>query len=242
MSDPTTLDRRRLLAFTLGAGLATQAHGGAQVPLFVGTDPPSAQTSQMLAWLARKMELAWDYRPTPWLRAQKLAAAGQGLMWGLSRTPLREKELQFSLPIWSNHTWAIVRDGDQAAIRRFGDLNGQTVCWARGSSYGEMFTRAGLGRMHALEAGDDDGALRMTAAGRCRAALITLDMEHAGQVGRYPTLANLQARGLALVPVAMAPTSLHFATGHGSRWAWVIARINQVASRSRGELQRMRSG
>lgn len=242
MPDLLMFDRRRWLALTLGSAWAARADSVPRVPLFVGTDPFSEQTAKLLAWLAAKSSWAWDYRPTPWLRAQKLAIAGEGLMYGLSRTPQREKELRFSLPITFNHTWAIVREGEEAGIRHFGDLNGQTVCWARGSSYGELFTDAGLGHMEPREASDDDGALRMAAAGRCRAALVTLDMEHPDQIGRYPTLARLKERGLALVPVAMAPTALHFATGHGSRWVWAIERIDRVVSRSRGELDRFRAG
>ena len=110
-------------------------------------------------------------------------------MYGLSRTPQREKVLLFSLPIWTNHTWAVVREGEQASIKRYGDLNGQVVCWARGSSYGELFSLAGLGRMDAREASDDDGALRMAGAGRCRAALITLETDDPKRALRHPGLA-----------------------------------------------------
>jgi ABC-type amino acid transport substrate-binding protein len=234
--------RRQLMALALAQAVALPARAAPLVPLFVGTGPPSDQTPQMLAWLARKMDLGWDYRPTPWLRAQKLTAAGEGLMYGLARTPQREKELLFSLPIWSNYTWAIVRDGEQHGIKHFGDLNGQTVCWARGSSYGDAFSNAGLGQMDPREAGDDDGALRMAAAGRCRAALITLEAATVHEAERHPALVDLKKRGLAVVPTPMAPTSLHFATGLGSRWAWVIERINQAVSRSRGELDRLRQG
>lgn len=237
--------RRQLMALALAEALGLPARGAQAaplVPLFVGTGPPSDQTPQMLAWMAQQANLGWDYRPTPWLRAQKLTAAGEGVMFGLTRTPQRDKVLRFSLPIWSNYTWVIVREGDQAHIRRYGDLNGQVVCWARGSSYGELFTNAGLGQMDPREASDDDGALRMAAAGRCRAALITLESEHPDRAAQHPALADMRKRGLALVPHVMTHTPLHFATGLNSRWTWVIDRINEVAARSHGELQRMRQG
>jgi len=231
-----------MLALALGQAWALPARAAPLVPLFVGTGPPSDQTPQMLAWVAAQAGFGWDYRPTPWLRAQKQTAAGEGVMYGLSRTPRREKELLFSLPIWTNHTWAVVRDGEQASIKRYGDLNGQVVCWARGSSYGDLFTHAGLGRMDVREATDDDGALRMAGAGRCRAALITLETDDLKRALRHPALAALQARGLALVPVPLTTSALHFATGHGSRWTWVIEKINQVVARSRSELEKMRHG
>jgi polar amino acid transport system substrate-binding protein len=240
---PMCLSRRRLLlALTLGEAVALRAAAATPVPLFVGADPPSDRTPLMLAWLAEQAGLSWDYRPRPWLRAQRLAAAGEGVMYGLSRTPQREKTLRFSLPIWTYTTWAIVRAGGQGSIRRYGDLDGQLVCWARGSSYGEAFTQAGLGRMEMREATDDDGALRMVAAGRCRAALISLEVDRPERTLNHPALAELQSRGLALVPVPMAATSLHFATGHASPWAWVIERIDRVVSRSRADLERLRQG
>lgn len=243
--DPMPTSRRQMLTLLLGEALCLSAWPAAasrpEVPLFVGTGR-TAQASLMLAWLAGQMDLEWDYRPTPWLRAQRLAAAGEGLMYGLSRTAEREQLLRFSLPVWSNHIWAIVRDGEQAGIRQYADLSGQTVCWARGSSYGDLFTEAGLGRMLGIESTDDDGAMRMVAAGRCRAALITLEASQADQALRHPALTGIQQRGLALLPTALSSSPLHFVTGLESRWTWVIERINQVVSRSRTELERIRQG
>jgi polar amino acid transport system substrate-binding protein len=233
--------RRLMLALALGqalSGLPAQAE--TLVPLFIGTGQPSDPTPQMLAWLATQMHLGWDYRPTPWLRAQKLTAAGEGVMYGLARTPKRERELLFSRPIWSNYTWAVVHRGDEAAFKHYGDLAGLPICWARGSSYGEQFAQAGLGRMQGVEATDDDGALRMVAAGRCRAALITLETDDLKRTLKHPALVEMQERGLALVPAPLTTTSLHFATGLHSRWTWVIERIDQVVARSRPELDRLR--
>ncbi len=234
--------RRQLLALTLGAPLGGPVRAAPLVPLFVGTGPPSDQTPEMLALVGARAGLAWDYRPTPWLRAQKLTAAGDGVMFGLTRTPQRDKVLRFSQPVWTNHTWAIVRDGEQGRIHHYRDLNGQVVCWTRGSSYGELFTHAGLGQMDARESSDDEGALRMAAAGRCLAALLTLESSRADQALRHPALAGLAKRGLALVPVPLAATPLHFATGREGRWAWAIDRINRVVSQAHGELEKMRQG
>lgn len=246
MNQAYALSRRQWLAgpasLALGMGCAWAAPPPPRVPLFVGTVGPSSQTLRVLAWLAGRVGLAWDIRPTPWLRAQTLAIAGEGVMFGLSRTPRRERDLQFSVPILAFHTWAVVRRAAPATIRRYADLNGHTVCWARGSSYGESFTRAGWGHMNGLESADDDGALRMAAAGRCRAALITLDSSDPEQAARNPALAEMDQRGLMLVPVALAATSLHFATGHDSRWAWVLENIDEVVAQSRSELQQLRQG
>lgn len=236
--------RRQLLAFALGEILlqasSARAPAPARVPLFIGTGKPSDQTPRMLDWFARQLSLSWDYLPTPWLRAQKLAASGAGIMYGLARTPQREKELRFSQPIWTNHTWAVIRQESRDRITRLSDLEGQAICWARGSSYEEQLRQLGLSQMLIREAADDDGALRMLAAGRCRAALLTLETAQAQQAERHPVLADYQTLGLTLMPSPLAATALHFATGHQSPWGWVLDRIDSLAANSRTTLERLR--
>lgn len=233
----SAVHRRQALLLGLGLGLP-RAASAATVPLFVGEGPPVGATPRMLAWLGTQADLRWELRPTPWLRAQRLTALGDGVMYGLGRTPEREQVLQFSLPVWVNHTWAIVKEGEQRRIQRYADLNGEWVCWARGSSYGALFEQAGLGRMRGLESNDDDSAMRMVAAGRCRAALVTFEFDQAERVAQHPALQALKERGLALVPVPMTASPLHFACGLRSRWRWVIDRLDPVISRSRSELER----
>jgi ABC-type amino acid transport substrate-binding protein len=237
-----TTSRRQALAVVLGEALVRPAWSASppQVPLYVGTVPSGSSAQHMLSWMAARAGVAWESRPTPWLRAQKLIAEGEGVMFGLTRTPQREQQLRFSRPIWFNHTWIVVREGDQGHFKRYGDLNGQPVCWARGSSYGELFTHTGLGHMDARESSDDDGALRMAAAGRCRAALITLETDQLERALRHPSLAELSKRHLALVPHVVARTPLHFATGLGSRWTWVIERIDRVVAAAPGAAEKMR--
>lgn len=239
MGLPTVMCRRQALLLGLCQGLPAAA-GLATVPLFVGEGAPSGPTPRMLAWLAAQAQLSWELRPTPWLRAQRLTALGEGVMYGLGRTPEREAQLQFSLPVWVNHTWAVVRDGEQGRIQRFADLADEWVCWARGSSYGVLFEQAGLGRMRGLESNDDDSAMRMVAAGRCRAALVTFESDNVDRVAAHPALQQLKGRGLALVPTALAPSPLHFVCGLHSRWTWVLDRLNPLLGRSRAELERLR--
>jgi hypothetical protein len=238
MGLPPSIRRRHALLLGLGTGVPGAVWATA-VPLFVGEGAPTGSTARMLAWLATQAGLSWDLRPTPWLRAQRLTAVGEGIMYGLGRTPEREQVLQVSLPVWVNHTWAVVREGEQRSLQRYADLDGEWVCWARGSSYGVLFEQSGLGRMRGLESNDDDSAMRMVAAGRCRAALVTFESDQVERVAAHPALHALKERGLALVPMPMAASPLHFACGLRSRWRWVIDRVNPVLDRSRAELERL---
>lgn len=239
---PGSPSRRQLLAWGLAQAPAALAANPPAVPLFIGTGPPSNRTPQMLDWLAQKAGLRWRYQPTPWLRAQELAAAGDGVMYGLARTRERERVLLFSQPVWSNFTWAVVPKERQHEIRRYADLAGQPVCWARGSAYGDLFTAAGLGRMLFREAADDGGALRMVGSRRCVAALLTLETAQAAQALAHPALASLKELDLALVPQPMTSVALHFATGRDGSWAWVIDQLNRIIARHGAELERQREG
>lgn len=243
-------DRRQLLALALGevlwqapsAQTAPRAQALPRVPLFIGTGEPSDRTPAMLDWVAQQLALQWDYQPTPWLRAQMLAAAGHGLMYGLARTPQRERELRFSQPIWTNYTWAVIRQADARRLTRATDFDGQPLCWTRGSNYSDLLGQLGLRRLDAREAVDDDGSLRMLAAGRCRATLITLEYSQQGLAGQHPALAGLQEQGLTLMQAPLAATALHFVTGLKSPWGGVLDRIDQLAARSRPALERLRHG
>ncbi|RTL46493.1 MAG: transporter substrate-binding domain-containing protein [Burkholderiales bacterium] len=239
MGPTAWMHRRHALLLGLPLGWPGVARAAA-VPLFVGDGSPVGPARRMLAWVSAQAALTWDIHPTPWLRAQRLTAAGQGVMFGLGRTPERERLLRFSLPVWVNHTWAVVREGEQHHVQRYADLKSEWVCWARGSSYGELFEQAGLGRMRGVESNDDDSAMRMAAAGRCRAALVTFESDQPERTAAHPALQSLKERGLALVPTPMTPSPLHFACGLQSPWGWVIDRLDPVLGRSRTELDRLR--
>jgi hypothetical protein len=231
--------RRELLTVTMGVSLSLRAWAATPVPLIGGGLAPGDSRRPMLTWIADQADIAWEAHPAPWLRAQKLILAGEGVMFGLTRTPSREKHLRFSLPIWSHHTWAVVRAGDDAHIRRYADLHDQPVCWARGSSYAESFTRAGLGHMIAHESSNDIRAVRMVAAGRCRAALVTLGTNDPERALRHQALQELRELQLVLVPRVMTSVMLHFTAGLSSRWHWVIDRIDRAIAAAPGVAEKM---
>lgn len=252
MTDPvprTGLDRRRLLAGAAGLPLAAWAQSGAgsgsgsgetrpEVPLFLGMGERPREERRLHDRLAACLGVRWRIEQLPWARAQQQAAQGVGLMFGLTRSAERERRLRFSVPVRSTYLWALVREGDADWLTRLADLDGQTVCWGRGSNYGTDFEAAGLGRMQPMEGQGDAAALRMLAAGRCRAALLSLEQRHAAEARQHPDIAEALAAGLRLTPRPLQERSLHYVTGRDGPWTGLIDALDRCASRARAEAER----
>lgn len=99
----------------------------------------SGRTSQLIAALAKESGLDIQTAYYPWRRAQKLAERGEGLLWGVVRTPERARVFAFSAPMFNTPVWIIVPEGQRFAYRGIQDLRGKTVSITRGSQYGGEF-------------------------------------------------------------------------------------------------------
>lgn len=139
-------------------------------------------------------------------------------------------------PVWAYFTWAIVRREDQTRYKQLGDLRGETICWTRGSSYRDTLYNAGLNFGEASESADDDSALRMLLAGRCRAMLMSLDT---GQPKKARAILGPRLDGLGLVAQPVERRYVHFAVGASSTWIKTIEQIDKVVGRHRKELERL---
>lgn len=99
----------------------------------------SGRTKQLIAVLAKESGLDIQTAFYPWRRAQKLAERGEGLLWGVVRTPERARVLSFSTPMFTTPVWIIVPEGKRFAYHGIQDLQGKTVSITRGSQYGGEF-------------------------------------------------------------------------------------------------------
>jgi Bacterial extracellular solute-binding proteins, family 3 len=242
---PTTRTcRREWLAITLGGACLASANARkpqpAQVPLLVGAGLRSDATLHLMKWFAARLEVDWDMRPTPWLRAQQQVVAGEGLMYGLTRSLERERLLRFSLPVWRYHTWAVVRQEDKPRLRHVADMRGMALCWTRGSNYEGLARQIDLDLSQVQETTSDEGGLRMVAAGRCRAMLLTMETDQVQRAEKILAPAALSRQGLALMSRPLNAVNVHFAAAHQSRWSPVMDRIDTIISSSRASLERLR--
>jgi len=229
----TFLTRRRLTLLGLGL-VAVPAWARPRVPLAVGDHGGHQHWMPLFERLAQAIELEWELRPMPWPRAQTFAEQGEGLMFGLARTPAREARFEFSLPVTVVRSWAAVRRGAAAQLAPPGALAERTVCMARGSSYPDTLRAKGVPIGQWLESDQGDpGALRMLAAGRCDAAVLTLPGGSAELASRHLARIGISMAGLELLQRPLQETPLHFVTGLRSPWGWVLGRLNEALQRDR---------
>lgn len=231
-----SLSRRGLLGslLSLPAGVSATP---TRVPLIVGEGPRSAKVMRLLDWVAGRANLQWELRHLPWKRGQMLAAAGEGLMWGLSRNRVREQSLRFSLPVNWYHLWVLVRSGDRVPTQ-LKDLEGRRLCMVAGSSHAELLNDHGVKVARTETATRSEAVMRMLQRGRCDLVLATLETRHRPTAESASILPS-RPPGVELAPEPLLARSLHFATGHESTWLGVLKRIDELALSDQAALDRL---
>lgn len=150
-----------LLAFAPAAGAAPR-----KVVLLVGDTlddhgkpkPVAPWQRKLFDSLERELDVVFEIRMYPWARAERNAAAGEGLIFGLPRSAERLHTLHYSDPAAVNTLWLVTRSDATFPFSSIADLRGKNVGAVRGFSYGEEFERA-RGKLFRV---DDDIASRST--------------------------------------------------------------------------------
>lgn len=229
--------QRRHLPALLLCGAARAAP---RVPLAVGEHGGHRAWLPLFALLAQGLDIEWDLRPMPWPRAQAFAEQGEGLMFGLARTPARQARFVFSLPVAAVATWALVRRGEARAMAGAEGLRKRTVCMARGSAYPDSLRGQGIAVGRWLESDQGDpGALRMLAARRCDVALVTLPGRQPERVREHLQAVGMPLQGLELLSQPLLDTPLHFVTGQRSPWRELLARLDALIQLERRRIEQL---
>jgi polar amino acid transport system substrate-binding protein len=150
-----------LLAGHLAAGAAPR-----RVTLLVGdTLDERGKPKPMAPWqrklfdtIEQELGIVFDIRMYPWARAERNAAAGEGLIFGLPKSADRLHALRYSEAAAVNTLWLVTRSDATFPFNAIGDLRGKNVGAVRGFSYGDEFERA-RGKLFRV---DDDIASRTT--------------------------------------------------------------------------------
>jgi polar amino acid transport system substrate-binding protein len=90
-------------------------------------------------YLEQASNLKFDVRRYPWRRVLHNAANGEGLIFGIYKTPERAEIYLFSEPVYSDKIWLVYRCEDAFGFNRISDLKGKTIGIVQGSSAGEEF-------------------------------------------------------------------------------------------------------
>ncbi len=115
---------------------------------------------KLFDYLEQELKLTFDVRMYPWLRAERYAEQGLGLIYGLSKTPERLPEFHFSDVAESNKLWLVTRSDATFPFRGVEDLRGKTVGSVRGYHYGDAFKRA-KGKLFQVDEGVGSRAIRL---------------------------------------------------------------------------------
>ncbi|NDI84792.1 substrate-binding periplasmic protein [Undibacterium crateris] len=248
-----------VLLFVLLSGISSAAHAQTKpVPLFLqeNLDIHGRQLSidkdleKILIYFERESGLRLDWRMLPWNRAQMMGRNGEGIVFGLSKSPERLKYFQFSQPVVSEKIWAITYGEPRQNFRTLEDLRGKTVSIGRGFSHGMDFEKARNVVFTVQEDTASSGA-RFKKLMNKRSDLMlwpVRQLNTAAQVEDYlnnkliPGFNEPELKGKRFY-VSRKPVfydTVHFAVAHG-QYQEELARLNEVIRRGTesGELPKL---
>ena len=144
--------RRRILSFlillaVLPAILPLRAAAVTSIPLLIRESrgengeqlPVQQEVRNVLAYIERELGISFEIRRYPWNRVISNARAGEGVVFGLSKTQDRQKVFRFSEPVFASYVWLVTLRESSFAFADMRDLKGKTIGVVRGASYGDEF-------------------------------------------------------------------------------------------------------
>jgi polar amino acid transport system substrate-binding protein len=105
-------------------------------------NPIDSKTKDLLHYLEQQLNLEFEFRRYPWIRAMHHTARGEGLLLGMSKTPERQRKYVFSDPISYSANWLVTRCDQAFPYKELSDLKGKTIGLVKGTSSGKEFDRA----------------------------------------------------------------------------------------------------
>lgn len=105
---------------------------------------------RMLDFVARESGLQFEIKRVPWNRVKWMVENGEGIAYGISKSPERLSIYRYSLPIQTDKVWAISFGNASPPIQTIEDLRGRKLTMTRGFSYGLEFELA-KGKMFEVE-------------------------------------------------------------------------------------------
>ncbi|PXX46512.1 substrate-binding periplasmic protein [Undibacterium pigrum] len=104
--------------------------------------PLDRDLEDILIYFEHESGIQFDKQILPWNRAQLMAQNGEGIIFGISRSPERLQLYHFSIPVVSEKIWAITYGDPRPNFQTVEDLRGKTVSVGRGFSHGMDFEKA----------------------------------------------------------------------------------------------------
>jgi polar amino acid transport system substrate-binding protein len=228
-----------VLVLLFSAPVAWAGEAATEIPVLFAlqTDPngkPLPATpfiTEMVKLLGAESGLKLVLQQYPWRRAQKLAENGEGLLYGLAATPERQRELDFTLPLYHVNQWLIVPANRAFSFQEWEDLRGKVISIQSGGKFNAQFEEQ-RNKLFRVEEHAETylSRFKMLQIGRVDAILMD----------NYRTATQLEARlncqyaevGKWIVlskPVDMEPVLI--AVAKSSRYNHLLPALNEAISR-----------
>lgn len=117
-------------------------------------EPLPHETRAVINFVESQLPIRFELQRQPWKRALDNAFASEGIIFGISKTVERVKNLDFSEPFYDDNVWLVTCFDSQFTFNSLSDLKSKTIGVVRGASAGEEFdAQANLFKIE-----DDTGA------------------------------------------------------------------------------------
>lgn len=227
----------------VGCSVPNRAFSSETILIFLGEvidskgqqKPVAADVQKIVRYVETETGLKFQIKLLPWRRAQLLAKNGEGIIYGLSKSPDRVELYDFSLPVVVEKVWAITKDNGDAKPMTVNTLTGKTISIERGVSHGFEFEKA---RNLVFRVDEDTASVELRFkklfAGRSDALFWQArQFRRAKELEDYlihDVFANFVDRELAQKKIIVSPEPLyfdavHFASAKGE-YQKEIAKIN----------------
>lgn len=247
------------LGFVLVGDAQAQQEKLVKIPLMVSEEiaddlslrPLPPETRGVLKFLESQLSIQFELKRQPWKRALDKAMAGEGLIFGVSKTKERLKVLNYSELLYEDGVWLVTRCDATFPFKTLEDLKGKTIGVVRGASSGEEFD-AQANKLFRVE--DDTGATqgRFTKLAQKRMDALVFYKANSTpeklseELNRLytptrSTNTKLQGKPLfCVLPQTITTTSIHIGLAKTQDQS-LMQRINQaiLAGRKSGSLQKM---
>jgi polar amino acid transport system substrate-binding protein len=101
--------------------------------------PISKLNSLVFNYFKKTLDVTFDVRHYPWRRVLYNGENGEGIIFGIYKTPSRIKIFNFSEPVYTDKVWLVSLCKKQFPFNKIQDLVGKKIGIVPGSSAGEEF-------------------------------------------------------------------------------------------------------
>lgn len=135
------------LTAVLPAAAAHAIHKTAEIPVLIAESidaqgnqlPAPPLISAVVSLLAEETGLKLVIRAYPWRRALMMAEHGEGLLYGATSTPERQRYFKFTRPLYDANQWLVSSAQAPLEFQRWEDLRDKVISIGSGSKFGPEF-------------------------------------------------------------------------------------------------------